>query len=86
MASLSKKANWHWFSDEDRFADGTLTYRVLDSTAPLEGGYCRCERGPRVSTFVITNLFIYMYTYHIYLTLAAHPGFFTDAMLVLNKE
>lgn len=24
-------------------------FRVLDSTAPLEGGYCRCERGPRVS-------------------------------------
>ncbi|XP_013169624.1 PREDICTED: collagen and calcium-binding EGF domain-containing protein 1-like [Papilio xuthus] len=33
--------------DGDRFAEGTFTYRVLDSTAPLEGGYCRCERGPR---------------------------------------
>ncbi|KAJ0174968.1 hypothetical protein K1T71_009109 [Dendrolimus kikuchii] len=22
-------------------------YRMLDATAPLEGGYCRCERGPR---------------------------------------
>ncbi|XP_075979435.1 uncharacterized protein LOC142978762 isoform X2 [Anticarsia gemmatalis] len=32
---------------EDRFAEGTYAYRVLDSTAPLEGGYCRCERGPR---------------------------------------
>ncbi|KAL0821308.1 hypothetical protein ABMA28_005902 [Loxostege sticticalis] len=31
----------------DQFADGTMTYRVLDATAPLEGGYCRCERGPR---------------------------------------
>ncbi|XP_021191238.3 collagen and calcium-binding EGF domain-containing protein 1 isoform X1 [Helicoverpa armigera] len=31
----------------DRFAEGTYAYRVLDSTAPLEGGYCRCERGPR---------------------------------------
>ncbi|KAJ2949410.1 hypothetical protein O0L34_g15325 [Tuta absoluta] len=31
----------------DRFAEGTYTYRVLDATAPLEGGYCRCERGPR---------------------------------------
>ncbi|CAK1580823.1 unnamed protein product [Parnassius mnemosyne] len=33
--------------DGDRFPEGTFTYRVLDSTAPLEGGYCRCERGPR---------------------------------------
>ncbi|KAJ8714724.1 hypothetical protein PYW07_002949 [Mythimna separata] len=31
----------------ERFAEGTYAYRVLDSTAPLEGGYCRCERGPR---------------------------------------
>ncbi|XP_032514482.2 collagen and calcium-binding EGF domain-containing protein 1-like [Danaus plexippus] len=27
--------------------DRSFAYRVLDSTAPLEGGYCRCERGPR---------------------------------------
>ncbi|CAK1542021.1 unnamed protein product [Leptosia nina] len=33
--------------DDDRFAEGTRSYRVLDATAPLEGGYCRCERGPR---------------------------------------
>nr|XP_026493166.1 collagen and calcium-binding EGF domain-containing protein 1 isoform X1 [Vanessa tameamea] len=33
--------------DADRFAEGTYTHRVLDATAPLEGGYCRCERGPR---------------------------------------
>ncbi|XP_073960258.1 collagen and calcium-binding EGF domain-containing protein 1-like [Choristoneura fumiferana] len=33
--------------DGGRFADGTYSYRVLDATAPLEGGYCRCERGPR---------------------------------------
>ncbi|XP_034833208.2 collagen and calcium-binding EGF domain-containing protein 1-like [Maniola hyperantus] len=33
--------------DGDRFAEGNYAYRVLDSTAPLEGGYCRCERGPR---------------------------------------
>ncbi|XP_038222042.1 collagen and calcium-binding EGF domain-containing protein 1-like [Zerene cesonia] len=32
---------------DDRFAEGTYAYRVLDATAPLEGGYCRCERGPR---------------------------------------
>ncbi|KAM3960399.1 LOW QUALITY PROTEIN: uncharacterized protein ACR2FA_005495 [Aphomia sociella] len=25
----------------------TYAYKMLDSTAPLEGGYCRCERGPR---------------------------------------
>ncbi|XP_049871658.1 collagen and calcium-binding EGF domain-containing protein 1-like isoform X2 [Pectinophora gossypiella] len=31
----------------DRFTDGTNMYRVMDSTAPLEGGFCRCERGPR---------------------------------------
>ncbi|CAB3244916.1 unnamed protein product [Arctia plantaginis] len=31
----------------DRFAEGSYAYKVLDSTAPLEGGYCRCERGPR---------------------------------------
>ncbi|KAL4717109.1 hypothetical protein ACJJTC_016996 [Scirpophaga incertulas] len=34
-------------ADGDRLTDGTHTYRVLDSTAPLEGGFCRCERGPR---------------------------------------
>lgn len=39
------------FVDTDRFSDGTYTHRVLDATAPLEGGYCRCERGPRVSTY-----------------------------------
>ncbi|XP_041980646.1 collagen and calcium-binding EGF domain-containing protein 1-like [Aricia agestis] len=33
--------------EDDRFAEGTYMYRVLDATAPLEGGYCRCERGPR---------------------------------------
>ncbi|XP_045513568.1 collagen and calcium-binding EGF domain-containing protein 1-like isoform X1 [Pieris brassicae] len=33
--------------DDDRFAEGTRAYRVLDATVPLEGGYCRCERGPR---------------------------------------
>ncbi|XP_072938128.1 uncharacterized protein [Epargyreus clarus] len=27
--------------------EGTFTYRVLDATAPLQDGYCRCERGPR---------------------------------------
>ncbi|XP_050679393.1 collagen and calcium-binding EGF domain-containing protein 1-like isoform X1 [Leptidea sinapis] len=32
---------------EERFAEGTYAHRVLDATAPLEGGYCRCERGPR---------------------------------------
>ncbi|XP_059062223.1 collagen and calcium-binding EGF domain-containing protein 1-like isoform X2 [Achroia grisella] len=30
--------------------DGTYAYRLLDSVAPLEGGYCRCERGPRGPT------------------------------------
>ncbi|XP_022824604.1 collagen and calcium-binding EGF domain-containing protein 1-like isoform X2 [Spodoptera litura] len=33
--------------DGDRFAEGSYAFRVLDSTAKLEGGYCRCERGPR---------------------------------------
>ncbi|CAH0718127.1 unnamed protein product, partial [Brenthis ino] len=33
--------------EDGRFAEGTYAYRVLDATAPLEGGYCRCERGPR---------------------------------------
>lgn len=37
-----------FLADGDRFAEGNYAYRVLDSTAPLEGGYCRCERGPRV--------------------------------------
>ncbi|KAG7300483.1 hypothetical protein JYU34_016114 [Plutella xylostella] len=44
---------------DDRFPEGTYSNRVLDSIAPLEGGYCRCppgmegprgtagERGPR---------------------------------------
>ncbi|XP_060804529.1 collagen and calcium-binding EGF domain-containing protein 1-like [Amyelois transitella] len=27
--------------------DGSYSYKVLDSVAPMEGGYCRCERGPR---------------------------------------
>ncbi|KAG6457648.1 collagen and calcium-binding EGF domain-containing protein 1 isoform X2 [Manduca sexta] len=31
----------------DRQADGSYTYKLLDATVPLEGGYCRCERGPR---------------------------------------
>ncbi|RVE44748.1 hypothetical protein evm_010600 [Chilo suppressalis] len=44
-----KKITEHSIFKEDgeRFAEGTLSYRVLDATAPLEGGYCRCERGPR---------------------------------------
>ncbi|XP_047996171.1 collagen and calcium-binding EGF domain-containing protein 1-like isoform X1 [Leguminivora glycinivorella] len=33
--------------DADQFSEGSYTYRVLDATAPLEGGYCKCERGPR---------------------------------------
>lgn len=32
---------------KDDGGEGNYAYRVLDATAPLEGGYCRCERGPR---------------------------------------
>ncbi|GBP21762.1 hypothetical protein EVAR_10940_1 [Eumeta japonica] len=35
---------------KEQFAEGNFAYRVLDATAPLEGGYCRCERGPRGPT------------------------------------